>query len=305
MLSLVKDVLRPHYRRYREARWGKIDLANDGRDTAVGEKIADAEVIMSPFPHIVVQNVFPNELYETLLKRWPNTTDLPPEPGGLGRYRGGLISANFLEPTYGEFWLDFSRTTGQSIISAALSRFSEFNTARFGADAQYEAHFGFFESGATFAQHGSHTHFNHGPSWAMTFLLFMEDGERTDRGEVFSAPSRHDDWLDIVSATTGRLKLRPAKRIPFTRNTLLAWLDGPMSFHGTDDLPRDANNRRRIFRAHTSLNAADAGIRLGFTDAEFQETCRKHAAGDSTKLSIALNDPEHPSNRTPRFTFSD
>ena len=138
----------------------------------------------------------------------------------------------------------------------------------------------------------------------MTFLLFLDDGERTDRGEVFSAPIKGVPWPDIV-AMGPNLRLRVVKRIPFIPNTLLAWLDGPMSFHGTDELLLDPVNRRRMIRCHVVVRELFLERSLGMNSLCFMEAVRKYQAGDAKELTQILAKPGNPINAIPRFSFAE
>jgi hypothetical protein len=267
--------------------------------------IRDAALEEFPFPHIAVHDVLPPSILQRALGRWPRR--MSPEPGELGRYMSHLINGAAPGTTYGRFpairyWERFARSVGKTIVGAAFDRFRKYNDCRFGADATYHSHLMLFESGPNFSQHHAHTHHNFGPGWAMTFLFFLDDGDRTDRGEVFSAPTREANWLDVVAL--GPAPVKPLKRIPFRPNTLLAWLDGPMSFHGTDELARDPVNRRRMLRCHARAAEPVVARSLGVDSNGFFKASQEHLIGKSESLRAILAKPGNCIEALPRFSFA-
>jgi hypothetical protein len=276
--------------------------------------IASAAIEVVPFPHIIVPNVLPFDVVRSILDHWPDESNMDPEPGGLGRFMFPLIADQSVRSRLGvwrrymrlgageaNFWRRVAAGPGADVVRDALAHFSSYNDTRF-PGARYWAELSLFESGPTFSQHPPHTHFNHNPDWVMTFLLFLDDGGREDRGEVFSAPVHGSDWADVMASKPEAL--RPMKRIPFKPNTLLAWLDGPMSFHGTDELALDPVNRRRMLRCHAGVD--DTGVRqwIGVGSAEYLEATTAYRSGDQAHLRRILEQRSEAVAAIPRFSFS-
>lgn len=288
------------------------------RTPSTAAAIAAAPLLETPFPHIIVPNALPTEVAESILQHWPREDQMDPEPGGLGRFLFPIIADHSVRGRLGTwrrhlrlrrlddvaYWRRLAAGPGRAIVNAALSRFADFNVRRFGHEAPYWTDLSLFESGPTFSQHDAHTHHNHSPGWAVTFLLFLDDGGRQDRGEVFSAPTPGANWLDVVS-NGGAIRTRPMKRVPFAPNTLLAWLDGPMSFHGTDTLPLDPVNRRRMLRCHAGVAERVVRRSLGTDSAGFLRACQAHSSGNSADLRSILARPGNCVEALPRFGYAD
>jgi hypothetical protein len=120
---------------------------------------------------------------------------------------------------------------------------------------------------------------------------------------VLSAPRADADWLDVVAQNA--VPVAPIKSVPFEPNSLIAWLDGPMSFHGTDVLSKDPVNRRKMLRCHVILKEPKVVEVLGAGSLDFLAACRAHAQGDSMQLQTILNHPDSCVSAIPRFTFAD
>lgn len=178
----------------------------------------------------------------------------------------------------------------------------EYNVPRFGADAIYRSATTLLQAGPEFVGHPSHSHHDHGPGWVMTWLMFVDDGDRVDRGETLSAPTAEASWLDVV-AQGPALNKRPVKYVPFRANTLLAWLDSPMSFHGTERLEADPINGRKMLRNHTQVSEADVQRCLGIGSKEFETACHLHYSGESAALRRILEKSDNCVDRLPRFSF--
>jgi len=273
---------------------------------AVTERIAVSPLLLEPFPHIIVDDVLPAELHREMLARWPAREEMIPESdGSLDRYLFNVVSLNSVA-VHGmreiTFWKGFANNGFKALVAQALEHFRPFNEKRFGVPIDYYNNGMCFEAGSDFTQNTSHTHHAFGPGWLMSFLLYLDDGGRTDRGSELCAPVRGTDWLDIVSSSP-QLQLRPMKTIPFRANRLVAWLDGPMSFHGTA-LLKGSNDRRRIFRGHIQAKEAVVERSLGMSSEAFCEVCQKHLAGDSASLREVLARPGNPIEALPRFSFA-
>jgi hypothetical protein len=279
-----------------------LDL-NEAQFTAIRAAISAAPLSEYPFPHFIARNVLPAHIIEQLLDDWPPESAMRPEPGDLGRYMLP-IPPNPEAASVSDFLHGFGVTAGQTVVEASLARFQRYNARRFGQNATYQTRLDLFESGPDFAQHHAHNHHSYGPGWVMTFLLFLDDGGRTDRGEVFSAPVKGTEWLNVV-AQGPTIDLRPMKRIAFEPNTLLAWLDGPMSFHGTDMLPTDPVNRRRMLRCHANVDERFVEDSLGINSLDFMNACKQHYEGASEPLRAILARPNNCIEALPRFAYAD
>jgi hypothetical protein len=279
-----------------------LDL-NEAQFAAIRAAISAAPLSEYPFPHFIARNVLPAHIIEQLLDDWPPESAMRPEPGDLGRFMLP-IPPHPAATGVSDFLHRFGVTVGQTVVEASLARFQRYNARRFGQSATYQARLDLFESGPDFAQHPAHSHHNNGPGWVMTFLLFLDDGGRTDRGEVFSAPVKGTEWLNVV-AQGPVVSMAPMKRIPFEPNTLLAWLDGPMSFHGTDMLPTDPVNRRRMLRCHANVDERFVEDSLGTNSIGFMNACRQHCEGVSEPLRTILARPNNCIEALPRFAFAD
>src|ERR1700722_18190881 len=49
-----------------------------GVDEHINAKLEDAEVESYPFPHIVIEGIFPDDLYQKMMDLWPETSEFSP-----------------------------------------------------------------------------------------------------------------------------------------------------------------------------------------------------------------------------------
>lgn len=266
----------------------------------ISDAIGRASLSEDPYPYVVADNVLDPETFRTVLANWPD--EFEHNEAGIDRHNY-LLAGHDGSRASVPYWHEFADGVGGALVEAALARFAVYNEARFGSDAKYSYQLHLLQCGPDFTQHSAHTHHNHGPGWAMTFLLYLDDGEREDRGEVLSAPVKGSDWLNVVSQSG--LNVKPVKRIAFKPNRIVAWLDGPMSFHGTDVLAQDPVNRRRMVRSHVIVQEPYLERALGTNSLGFLEACKDHQAGRSERLREILDNPGNCISALPRFTFAE
>jgi hypothetical protein len=229
--------------------------------------IAAAELRTGPFPHIAAENVFSPDELARIVANWPGSEDMYDEPGEQKRQWFLLIengrnkSADVNSPDAG-YWADFIETIAKPIFAAVFDKFAPYYSVKLGTDQTDLRILGLscMESSEEFTIHEVHHHYDCGPDWAFTFLIYIDDGERIDRGTtLFSVPDLQSDegYLD---ALTSMIPPTPATTVPFKAGSMLAFLDSPVSFHGsslTGTQPGVAHGRK-IIRCHAAIATADS-----------------------------------------------
>lgn len=85
------------------------------------DRIDSATILEEPWPHMIIENIFNNETYETLLENWPSLSTMKKAPSTRIPNRYWVFLRDYKDP----FW---SRV-GEQLASKKLKRalFSKFN----------------------------------------------------------------------------------------------------------------------------------------------------------------------------------
>jgi hypothetical protein len=212
----------------------------------VTDRLRGSELLHDPYPHYYLENVFPEEYYQSLLRNLPDTsvydnlfavTDLK-----LDHFRHrdqrdlnkGWTA--MLPDDIRDFWVDFNRWfMGPEMARAVLHTFSEPLRARFGdaegwPEVSVEAQFIRHRAGYFLGPHSD----LYTKLVVLLFYLAPDDrlghlGTSLYRPKVqgFTCPdSRHYPFDDFVKVKTA----------PYKRNSMLAFMRSDSSFHGLEQL---------------------------------------------------------------------
>jgi hypothetical protein len=209
-------------------------------------RLRSAEVVYDPYPHYYLEDVFPTEYYQSLLRHLPAGAVyenwLPFTTLKLDHFRHRDQRdlnegwTKNLPAELREFWDSFDEWfLGPELAQAALESFAEPLSARFGEGAPWPAvsvesqlirhRAGYFLQPHSDARHK-----------IVVLLIYLAPDERAvhlgtslyrpkDRG--FSCPdSKHYRFEDFVRVETA----------PYKPNSLLAFLRSDVSFHGVEPL---------------------------------------------------------------------
>ena len=220
-------------------------------------RIARAKIQTYPFPHLVVDDVLPRFMVRHMRSAWPSRESMEPEAlGTMDRYWKhlnvhGADHTVDMEP----FWQRFANQTMKAVHDALTKRFDGYVVTNDYRPASLVC----FESGPGFVEHGRHTHYNHNPNWTLTLMIQVDDGDREDRGTRLYGlrefdPRDDNNYLTAVKSDTGSQKTFTAKDIAFKPGRLWAFVDGPISIHGSTPFPnRVAVSKRKVIRAHLEM----------------------------------------------------
>ena len=213
------------------------------------------EIFTDPFPHIICDDLLPENIIEDLDKHWPETNLFEYE---ANRTLGTLqFSERFydLDKCDQHVWANFFQDSFRKIIKSIFAEFSGIFVQRFDID-----HIGF---GGLMLQQvdneksmtpnwelPAHLHYAHDPLWLFSVLLQLDNGPGTTLYKTKGAIPTPDfisafKWHEGVGE-----QIFETKEVPFRRNRLFAMLDSPLSFHGVKMI---GASRRRTIRAHLAV----------------------------------------------------
>jgi hypothetical protein len=214
--------------------------------TCVVERFGAADVTTEPFPHYYLENVFPDEYYQALLRYLPGSTVYQNlfEASSLKldhfRYRDqrDLVEGwtDNLPDELRAFWNDFNKWfLGPDLASAVLDSFAEPLHVRFGPKKSWPA----VSVEAQLIRHragyflGPHSDL-HTKLVVLLIYLARDDSAKhlgtslyLPKEPGFGCPnSTHYPFHDFVKVKT----------LPFKPNSLLGFVRSDVSFHGVEPL---------------------------------------------------------------------
>jgi hypothetical protein len=213
------------------------------------ERIAAAPVLREPFSHCVIDGVFPEDFYESIIDRWPDEESWQPLPES-GRVSKGSYAERMvvlmnaqgyarLDAGRREFW---SRQVGDWLLgeqfrAAVLEKFApELESSGFAAPFESTAGDALIVSDRTSYAIGPHTDAVH----RLASLLFYlpEDAAFRRFGTALYEPL--DPAFRCRGGPHHRFELfRRVKTLEFLPNRLVAFPKSDRCFHGVErvDLP--------------------------------------------------------------------
>jgi len=218
-------------------------------------QIFNAPIRPYPYPHIYVENVFPDDFYAQLRAHWPDGPAFTPL-ADTGRVSKGAYPERFvlaltpadlarLVADRRQFWNEFSSWfTGGRFLLAMIEKFKPYVIGRLGASCDRCT----FASDALIVRDltnysiGPHTD---APHRLVTMLFYCpDDDSRKHLGTSIYLPLEpdfrckggpHYAFKDFKKVTT----------MPYRRNTLFAFFKNDISFHGVEPIP-DQNIQRDL-----------------------------------------------------------
>ena len=258
----------------------------------VQEVVAATPLREFAVPHLIVDDILPDELVAQINENWPEYTEgfFAEVPGNhiLQLYRRdyGRMAESRLR-----FWRAFNETLWPAIASAAAEALAGPALEVFGG--LYREHLSLdmpltlMQADPTYPGHWMHTHFYHCPHWAFTMLLYIDPEDTHSQGtalhrllprgepdEALTSYLTEDlDWRVEVAMETFHWKdpnrpdrLYYEKVADYKANRLFVFQDGPLALHSVpfdnpDHTPNPAraddggrHARRRILRSHVKVH---------------------------------------------------
>ena len=213
-------------------------------------QIANAPIREYPYPHIYVENVFPDMFYKALRAHWPEASRLR-NLDVLGRVPEGAYPERFVMPLNSdeisrlgeearEFWTAFSTwLLSQAFLEYLTHKFEAGIRCRFGPTlSQYS-----FSSESLVVRDntnytiGPHTDATHR---LMSLLFYCPDDNRLQHlGTSIYRPK--DQWFTCEGGLQyPRSWFHRVTTMNFRPNTLFAFLKTDNSFHGVERIEDDA-----------------------------------------------------------------
>jgi hypothetical protein len=263
----------------------------------MADRIASQPLQRSPFPYIVADDVLPPHILTGLRQWWPGAETFSPEtPGNYTSDPRTLVSEN---SGAGLFWSHFTRDVAPVIARASLGHFAEWIIARYGPVARriVASKFRLMQADPSYAGIPCHAHHWQTPTWCVTLLLYVDQEADGHQGTTLHAlTSAHGvPSLDVASRFAARSLhgnrdrgstwngsgLMDEYTANYKGNRLIAFLDGPLSYHSVKPVDTVGHSTRRVFRVHLGMPRTDLLYQLlyGVTEQGYVSR-RVHGADD-------------------------
>ena len=213
-------------------------------------KVSNAPINLFPYPHFVVNDVFPGVFYSDLQAMLPRPDVLRPleEARGVKGYDERFVfefkpeQMALLEPGQREFWADLHGwLVGGRFAQLMLTKFSPFIKQRFGPDVNVR----FYDEAllvqdTTEYKLGPHTD---APRKVLTLLFYLPpDTSQAHLGTSIYLP-KDRDFRCPGGPHHPHANFDRVWTVPFLPNSLFVFFKNDVSFHGVEPV-RDAGVRR-------------------------------------------------------------
>ena len=220
-----------------------ISLCLAGMDAHIARVMEQTQVIEDPFPHLVVENLLPEKLYQHACSIWPASSEFA---GGKNAQRHTLpVTYGCLEDTtlpkdQKVFWRIFGEVIVNRYLKPKLAdKFKPFLCQKLGLEESWNS-FHPDRDTCNLRQDcliidrdcpNMLPHIDQLNMLAQIMIYFPEDDEHQEMGTVFyeGSPSTTPNNIYEVNNPAD---IRFAKKVPYRPNTLVVFIQSPTAWHG-------------------------------------------------------------------------
>lgn len=234
--------------------------------------------------YFTVKNFLSSTLLQEINEHWPDQDAFNREVPGNYTFRLSKSNYKRIASQHLDFWKNFNENIWPSIIASVAFRFQEQLYATFGdlyeTGIEPATPLTLMQADIPYYGHEMHTHFYHDPHWAFTVLIYVDDNDTKSLGTTLHQLKVNDTVIDnnnniqllpldaVVETAlyksnwcenSEKKRLFDKITIPYECGALLAFIDGPLSFHSVEPHDRDTSDanirkKRRILRAHIKVS---------------------------------------------------
>ena len=213
----------------------------------IKNRILDAHIFEEPYPHILIENVFPVDFYKKLLDNIPHIDDFTPKPKYPGKETLTLENLEPLDDTKKDFWVTINNwLKSDDFANFLLNKFSIKKTGK-----------------SNFFLHKDLSNYEVTPhtdvkSKLVTYLFYLpKDDSLREMGTIMLIPkngkiqhdrTQHQRWedFDIV------------KQVEYLPNSFLAFTPNDNSYHAVKiNFPENVRKERDTIRGFVFDMSAD------------------------------------------------
>ena len=218
-----------------------------GVEAHVLERIAAAPVLREPFPHCVIDEVFPEDFYEAIIDYWPQAESWQPlsdsgrvSPGAYAARQVVLMNENGyarLDEERRNFW---AQEVGRWLLG---SEFRAQVMAKFGVQAKDPASDALIVSDRTTYAIGPHTD---APHRAVSLLFYLPEDATFRRFGTSLYEPLDPDFRCAGGPHHPFKRFRRVTTVEFVPNRLVAFPKSDRCFHGVERVDLAGIDRRLL-----------------------------------------------------------
>ncbi len=221
----------------------------------IDAKMKQARVEEHPFPHIVIEGIFPEQLYKHIQSKWPAKEEFV--RGGQRNIlpaTNGCIESSTLTTEQKVFWTLFGEIIVNKYIKPQLiEKLLPYIGMKHRLSGLEPSQVNYFTDFSNLRQdclveddcnYSIAAHIDQLNIFAALLIYLPSDTDHQDMGTTFYSGPPNPDPNNIYRAPA----LKFAKRIPYKPNTLVVFLQSPISWHAVE-ATRHTNYRRKLYMA--------------------------------------------------------
>jgi hypothetical protein len=236
-------------------------------------RINNSNIKLFGSPHMIIDDIFDQEMLNRLIENWPDMGEFTPEVKGMNiiSFRNGSYESMADEQK--KFWEAFNKEIWTPLMATLGEAFSPIGDQLFGG--RYFDYLQFcwpltlMETDDEYAGHKKHTHFWNAPHWAITILFYLDGDDDGSNGTSLhkvkgdTLNSYSADSIDkLTDLAMGYEYMDRAKLdnelddvdVVYKSNRLLCFFDGPLGFHSVKPTVEKQIGRRRVLRTHLKVH---------------------------------------------------
>lgn len=229
----------------------------------ITEKLQSAQVIEYPFPHIVVENILPDDLYVMASSQWPCDSAFIGHGNGnhfILPVTGGVAEKSRLDHDQKIFWRVFGEVIVNRYIKPRIAAMLiPYLPMKAGLENYDISKFDLTQDIASFRQdniafdqgpYNTNIHIDQRNILAAMLIYMPVDNDHQELGTQFfeGPPAGCNDVYNSNSSFSSLVKI-----VPYKPNTLVAFMQTPISWHAYSQ-KGDTDYRRRFYHAPIFLS---------------------------------------------------
>ena len=221
----------------------------------VRNKLTQAEVCEDPFPHIVIHDFFSEDFYDEFINNWPHPHQFNPKCNERYAILMDKLKSSKLTDSQKAFWGTFNSYLVETILKPIIiKKFLPYLSLKFPSAtpeeiSQMTANFHpIANTNSIYLDTPSCSIVPHTdkPHYFIQIIFYLPaDSGHQKVGTTFYSGSAHPGGEDTCWDTPANLKF--VKKLPYRKNTFIAFMQSPVSWHGLDPSPYPQYLRRCFF----------------------------------------------------------
>ena len=222
---------------------------------ALRRKLIDVAIADKPFPHLVMENFFPEDFYNEFINNWPHPHQFNPKCNERYSILMDELKNSKLTAQQKAFWGTFNSYLVETIIKPVIiKKFLHFLHVKFPEASLEELEWmtSNFQSVANtnsiYLDTSScciPTHTDKPHCFVQLIFYLPTDNHHRDVGTTFYSGSPHPGGEDTCWDVPTDLTY--IKKLPYKRNTFIAFMQSPISWHALEASPYPDYLRRSFF----------------------------------------------------------